>query len=433
MLKYGNKEFRNLQEQVAVNKKNIQDLIDGTVVIAEFGIQVIGHADTADELPDPETYLEEGGEYGDAFTVGTIEPYDYYIFTRAFEGDETPQWLNIGVFPAPGPVGPTGAVGPLGPTGHVITADFDTDRYDGGYTLGSITLDGITWNIPEAGEASWGTITGTLSAQTDLQDALDAKQATLVSGTNIKTIHGESILGSGNIDIVGPTGAQGPMGPTGATGAAGADGATGPTGPAGADGLTTSIEVNSVTYTQVGGKITLPDYPDGLEVLDWDGGTLSSSVLAKINANPKGYALKSYYGPIYYPNYISSSNIIYTTLYTSNTSTGAVALNFDVLDRETGAFTTVSGSALGPTGPQGPVGPTGATGEAGALGPTGPQGESASNAMYFEIDINGHLIMHYATTIAPTIYLVNDDSGSPYYYETLGVSSDYVGHLIYIY
>ena len=33
------------------------------------------------------------------------------------------------------------------------------------------------------------------------QTALDAKQATLVSGTNIKTINSTSILGSGNIAI----------------------------------------------------------------------------------------------------------------------------------------------------------------------------------------------------------------------------------------
>lgn len=50
--------------------------------------------------------------------------------------------------------------------------------------------------------AVWGDITGTLSNQTDLQAALDAKQATLVSGTNIKTINSTSLLGSGNIDIV---------------------------------------------------------------------------------------------------------------------------------------------------------------------------------------------------------------------------------------
>lgn len=49
--------------------------------------------------------------------------------------------------------------------------------------------------------AIWGQISGTLSGQTDLQNALNAKQATLVSGTNIKTINGSSVLGSGDIDL----------------------------------------------------------------------------------------------------------------------------------------------------------------------------------------------------------------------------------------
>jgi len=50
-------------------------------------------------------------------------------------------------------------------------------------------------------DATWGTITGTLSTQTDLQTALNTKQNTLVSGTNIKTINGNSLLGSGNLVI----------------------------------------------------------------------------------------------------------------------------------------------------------------------------------------------------------------------------------------
>lgn len=41
---------------------------------------------------------------------------------------------------------------------------------------------------------------------TDLQGKLDAKQNTLVSGTNIKTINGQDILGEGNITIEGGTG-----------------------------------------------------------------------------------------------------------------------------------------------------------------------------------------------------------------------------------
>lgn len=47
--------------------------------------------------------------------------------------------------------------------------------------------------------AVWGNITGTLADQTDLQNALNAKQDTLVSGTNIKTINSTSLLGNGDI------------------------------------------------------------------------------------------------------------------------------------------------------------------------------------------------------------------------------------------
>ena len=69
--------------------------------------------------------------------------------------------------------------------------------------------DGVTaWNsLPYAGASvgivPWGSITGTLSAQTDLVAALAAKQATLVSATNIKTINGNSILGAGDLTISG--------------------------------------------------------------------------------------------------------------------------------------------------------------------------------------------------------------------------------------
>jgi len=52
------------------------------------------------------------------------------------------------------------------------------------------------------GATVWGSITGTLSSQGDLQSALNAKQDTLVSGTNIKTINGSSVLGSGDLTII---------------------------------------------------------------------------------------------------------------------------------------------------------------------------------------------------------------------------------------
>lgn len=49
--------------------------------------------------------------------------------------------------------------------------------------------------------AIWGQISGTLSNQSDLNTALSGKQATLVSGTNIKTVGGNSLLGSGDISV----------------------------------------------------------------------------------------------------------------------------------------------------------------------------------------------------------------------------------------
>jgi hypothetical protein len=68
------------------------------------------------------------------------------------------------------------------PTNTVITGQQIIDAAQGG-----------------GGSATWGGITGTLSAQTDLQTALNGKQDTLVSGTNIKTVNGNSLVGSGNV------------------------------------------------------------------------------------------------------------------------------------------------------------------------------------------------------------------------------------------
>lgn len=70
----------------------------------------------------------------------------------------------------------------------------------GGVEVNS-TITGAQIIAGVSGGATWGGITGTLSTQTDLQLALNAKQATLVSGTTIKTINSTSLLGSGNIAI----------------------------------------------------------------------------------------------------------------------------------------------------------------------------------------------------------------------------------------
>jgi len=105
-------------------------------------------------------------------------------------------------------------------------------------STGKYLKDDGTWGTPGGGPGAvnWGDIGGTLSDQTDLQTALDGKevdgaaaaaldsansytdssvgslsssvssalsgkQATLVSATNIKTINGASILGSGDLTV----------------------------------------------------------------------------------------------------------------------------------------------------------------------------------------------------------------------------------------
>lgn len=228
MLKFGNREFRNLQEQVLKNMQNIANLKEGTAVLSEFGIKVVGEVDSLQDLPSVIDYktAHEDWEYGDAFAIGTQPPYTLVILTRANDEITADHWFDIGDFPAPGPQGATGPQGEVGPQGQ--TGDQGPAGVDAGFgsvlataqTLpaGSpatvtVTASGpntakefsFVFGLPrgaDGGNPVWGNIQGTLSDQTDLQDALDDKQDTLVSGTNIKTINNQSLVGSGNVEIV---------------------------------------------------------------------------------------------------------------------------------------------------------------------------------------------------------------------------------------
>ena len=82
----------------------------------------------------------------------------------------------------------------------VSLGNMATISYPGGTSY--LRADG-TWATPAGGAAVWGGVTGTLSNQADLQTALNAKQTTLVSGTDIKTINGSTVLGSGNLVVTG--------------------------------------------------------------------------------------------------------------------------------------------------------------------------------------------------------------------------------------
>lgn len=104
------------QCQIEKNRQDIEAIISDAVAFNYIGMKVVGQVNTADELPKKADYEVWPYDYGDAFAVGTKDPYTYYLWTRAFGAYLSDHWFNIGVFPGPstvpGPKGDTGATGP---------------------------------------------------------------------------------------------------------------------------------------------------------------------------------------------------------------------------------------------------------------------------------------------------------------------------------
>ena len=488
MLKFGNKEFRNLQEQVLKNMRDLANLKASGLVLDEFGIKVVGQESSVANMPTVADYKLTNPDwaYGDAYAIGTEAPYTLYILTREDANHTDDYWFNIGRFPEPGPQGPkgdTGDTGPQGQTGNpgadgaaagfgVVSASAATLAPGSDATV-SIVASGpnteksfvFTFGIPkgEPGEsgtdAVWGNITGDLSDQTDLVSSLQAKQNLLVSGTNIKTINNESILGSGNINIQG------------------------------GGGDVTDVEVNGVSVVDQDGvaEVTVPTKTSDLTN---DSGFITSSALS-------GYATQTWVGQQGYITGITSSDVVSALGYTPGTSnfSGAYAdltgkptiptktsdltndsdfitssalsgyatesyvqgyhdaTKQDVLVSGTN-IKTINGTSIlgsgditavgpqgpqgpqgpkgdkgdtgdtgpeGPEGPEGPIGPQGPKGEQGEQGPkgdtgaTGPQGPAGADGLTTSISVNGNTYTQVSGTItlpdyptAPTNYVTTD-------------------------
>lgn len=73
----------------------------------------------------------------------------------------------------------------------------DTESVDGGLAIG------VDATIDIADATEYGELADAYAVQKYVDEYVNAKQDQLVSGTNIKTINGESLLGSGNITISG--------------------------------------------------------------------------------------------------------------------------------------------------------------------------------------------------------------------------------------
>ena len=430
MLKFGNKEFRNLQEQVKKNMDDILFILQEEGVLNEFGIKVIGQEASVADMPTVADYKENNPDwsYGDAYAIGTEDPYELYILTRANGTHPDDYWFNIGEFPQPGPQGPAGAEGEQGPQGEqgnpgvdgtsagfgVVSATATTLEPGSSATV-TVTASGpdssknfsFEFGIPRGEDGTtptvtvdWGEIGGTLSDQTDLVTALQGKQNTLVSGTNIKTINNESLLGGGDITIDGKNNVL----DLGSASSVTAEqlalleadeslliyatyGAYGKqlyvfrgeytTGNLtyksvpnkGSDhiefltlvinkstraitksvdnlyGGVSKIEVNGATYTPTNGKVILPTYPSPSGNIDIDASATATSVSSTVPASAS------------------------VTVDTSG-DTPVLEFSFEIPQGEKGE--------TGATGPEGPEGPQGEQGIQGIQGPQGPQGPTGA-------------------------------------------------------
>ena len=153
-IQIGDNVYRNLQEQVGKNKEDIEAFKKGQRVLTQFGIKVVGHVDQSTDIPTVNEYKASNPnwDYGDAFAVGTITPYQLYVLTRADENTTTDYWFNIGIFPAPGPQGPQGATGPQGPQG------LQGPQGPKGDSAFVVTIKGEIANVSELPVASANTV-----------------------------------------------------------------------------------------------------------------------------------------------------------------------------------------------------------------------------------------------------------------------------------
>ena len=183
------------------------------------GFKVLGYYGTKAAL---DAAQKATAEAGDAYGVGTEEPYDIYIFDGI-----TGEFINNG--PLQGAKGDTGPEGPQGPKGDPgETGPRGPAGADGAKGAdGAAGKDGVTFtpSMSDDGDLSWTNDGGKANPKT----------------VNLKGPKGD-------------TGARGPAGADGAKGDTGPEGPRGPqgeTGPAGADGKTPVKGTDYFTPTDV--------------------------------------------------------------------------------------------------------------------------------------------------------------------------------------
>ena len=162
----------------------------------------------------------EPGPKGDSGVwIGQYEPldgdYNVWVDSTSTSGailkiKDGNEWKEIEAIK--GDTGPRGAAGPQGPKGDTGLQGPKGDKGDKGDTgaTGATGPQGPQGETGAAGRDGYIQYTAGSNVSISDQDVisvdLSGKQDTLVSGTNIKTVNGSSLLGSGNITIEGGSG-----------------------------------------------------------------------------------------------------------------------------------------------------------------------------------------------------------------------------------
>ena len=300
MLKFGNKEFRNLEEQVDKNKQDIADLTAGVSAAIGYMPTILGVYSTFAEIPTG------GYNTGDTFLIGNGTPYSVYVYT------DKNQWVNVGQFPVAGPKGDKGDLG------SVITAAAGSPQVTP-ESLNDFYIDTIT--------GDWYVASRTVSGSLVYIKSFSLKGE--------KGDRGErGLAGSmGPAGPQGPTGPQGERGLTGLKGDQGQKGDTGATGPAG----NSVTNMSTASFTQDPTDPTI--FHNAIDVAYSDGTSTTFTIDTKGIKGDKGDT-------------------------GATGATGAVGPTGPRgLQGEQGPKgDTGETGAVGPTGPQGIQGPQGPTG-----------------------------------------------------------------------
>lgn len=202
-------------ESVETSLGNKQDtLVSGTNIKTVNSQSILGSGDLTisgvseeqaqeiAKIPTLETEIAQKANVSDVPTVqhgfkGTTKNYIYSegnidnnnktVVSNIVNVNDNPDTVKLGIYEWGGSMG------------KILTLPSSTTTAAGVMSAADKTkLDSIPENIPTQTEVD--NIASNVSA---LQTAMDGKQPTLVSGTNIKTINGNSILGEGNLVIEG--------------------------------------------------------------------------------------------------------------------------------------------------------------------------------------------------------------------------------------